>query len=363
MKILFINNQFERGGAARVAAILCNELSRRGHNIHVVTDWLNFKHTYVIDSNIPIHEIKIYGAQRNIFGKLKKWLKCSYDIRMAIKKVKPDIIIATESMMFLCAWLANIGIKTPIFAADHTSFNRKIDLIIDFVRYKLYAKADGLSILTMRDKKILGDKFPRKKVIYNPLPFTILNHEVKRRKNILCAGRLEVWKIKGFDIILKIWADIQHKYPDWTLEIAGSANNQTSYEYMNKLIEELKLANRVKLLGQVDDMQSLYSESSIFALPSRIEGFPMVLMEAMSQGCACVAYSISGASEEMMKSDSGIIVKDGDIESFKTGLEKLLISDDLRSHYSFNSMKDASRFSVEAFIASWESYINEILSM
>ena len=315
MKALFINDQFERGGAGRVAAILCNELHRRGHDVVLVCDTKHWAATYPIDSNIPVREIVTKTLRPGRWEKLAKWLRCSKSIRRYIKEEQPDVIIATQSMMFLCTWLGNLFMKVPVIAADHTSFTRKIDPIIDFVRYHLYSRADGLSILTQKDYRILGNKYPKKKVIYNPLSFPILDRPTDRRKNILCAGRLEVWDIKGFDTIIEIWSHICEKYPDWTLEIAGDGTEKAT-SFIKELLSKYNVDNRVRLLGHVDKMQQLYSESSIFALPSRMEGFPMVLMEAMSQGCACVAFSVGGASDEMLDVESGIIVKDGDSGSF-----------------------------------------------
>ena len=360
MRILFLNNQFERGGAARVASILCNELHRRGYKIVLVTDWSNWRETYSIDSGITIREIVTKGDTQNVCAKLKKWLNCSNRIRRYIKETKPDLIIGTESMMFLCAWLANLGIGVPIIAADHTSFSRKIDPIIDFVRYHLYARADALSILTKKDERLLGQKFPNKNVIYNPLSFPILEKAVKRRKNILCAGRLEVWDIKGFDIIIEIWSHICTKYLDWTLEIAGSGTKD-SIDYINGLISEYGIQNRVTLLGQINDMQELYAQSSIFALSSRMEGFPMVLMEAMSQGCACVAFEVGGSTYEMLDSESGIIIKDGDIEAFEKALARMIEGEDLRRNFSNNSIKSVSIFSVDKFVDDWETLIKKTL--
>lgn len=362
MKILFLNNQFERGGAARVASILCNELYYRGYDIQLVTDWANFRHTYHIDDGVKIKQIDVAGNGQNLKNKIQKWFNCTKSIRRYIKEFKPNIIIATESIMFLCAWIANIGLRTPIIAADHTSFTRKIDPVIDFVRYRLYSRATGLSILTKRDANTLGSKYPHKRVIYNPLSFPILKSDVKRGKNILCAGRLESWNVKGFDIILRIWSEIHQKYPEWTLDIAGDANNKDALTFIKNLISDLKLNSRVNLLGQVNDMKSFYSHSSIFALPSRIEGFPMVLMEAMSQGCACVAFSISGASDEMMGSEAGIIVKDCDLNGFKKGLEMLLNNDDMRESVSRRAIKNVSRFSVQSFVDSWEKFIEDTLN-
>lgn len=360
MKVLLLNIQFERGGAARVAATLSNGLHDKGYDISIVSDTNNWGVTYSLDNKIPVLQIDTKGNNGSTIKKLLKWLRCSNQIRYYIKEAKPDIIIATESMMFLCAWIARIGIRhIPIIAADHTSFNRRIDPIIDFVRYHFYNKSDTLTILTKKDENLLGNKFPQKRVIYNPLPFKPLREKTERKKNILCAGRLEVWEVKGFDIILKIWSKLQNEYPDWTLDIAGSSDNKEAYSIIERMIEQLNLKGRINLLGQVNDMKSLYAQSSIFALPSRMEGFPMVLMEAMSQGCACIAFEVGGASNEMMDFSSGLLIKDGDVPAFQDGLVTLLSSTERINYYSKNAIEYVSRFSEESFLNEWINLINE----
>lgn len=361
MKILLVNDQFERGGAGRVAAILCNELHRKGYDVILVCDTKHWAKTYPIDDDIPVREIVTKTLKPGRWEKLAKWLRCSKTIRLYIREENPDIVIAIQSMMFLCAWLANLFIGVPIIAADHTSFNRRIDPIIDFVRYHLYDKADGLSVLTKKDANLLGEKYPHKKVIYNPLSFPILNYPVIRRKNILCAGRLEVWDVKGFDIIIELWSHIYAQYPEWVLEIAGDGT-EASVGYMKDLLRKYGVTDRVHLLGRVDNMQQLYAESSIFALPSRMEGFPMVLMEAMSQGCACVSFSVDDVTIEMLEEGSGIIVNDGDVDAMEQAIIELINNNDLREHYSINAKKSVSRFSVESFVDTWDHYMAQVLN-
>ena len=192
------------------------------------------------------------------------------------------------------------------------------------------------------------------------MSFPVINETIERRKNILCAGRLESWNIKGFDIILDIWSEIESKYPEWFLEIAGDGDMQ-SQQFIEKMLSDRNLFRRVKLLGHVEDMKSLYAHSSIFTLCSRMEGFPMVLMEAMSQGCACVAFSIKGASEEMMNEDSGRIIKDGDISGFKNAIIELLNNKKEREKLSYKAINNIKRFSVNNFLSRWESLIENVL--
>ncbi len=361
MKILFVIDQFERGGAGRVGAVLCNELHhKKDYDVILVCDSKHWERIYHIDEDIPVREIVVKTLVPGFPEKLLKWKRCINDIRKYIKEEKPDVIIATQAMMFLCSYLANRGLHVPIIAADHTSFSRKVNPVIDFVRYNLYSKADGLSILTQKDFRLLGDKYPQKKVIYNPLSFPVLDKQVVRRKNILCAGRLEVWEIKGFDIMINIWSRIHAKYPDWVLEIAGDGA-EASQNYIKQMLVEKNVQDHVRLLGRVSDMKSLYAESSIFALSSRMEGFPMVLMEAMSQGCACVAFSVGGSSDEMMSDRSGALIKDGDVSSFEAALIRLIENEKEREVFSQNARKEVSKFSVAKFVDDWEKLIKQSL--
>lgn len=109
-------------------------------------------------------------------------------------------------------------------------------------------------------------------------------------------------------------------------------------------------------------MARLYSETSIFALPSRMEGFPMVLMEAMSQGCACVAFDVFGASSEMLDSDSGIVIPDGNYKLFEDALIKLINNEGMRENFSSHSLKNVSRFTVSNFADDWEQLISTTIN-
>ena len=361
MKILLINDQFERGGAGRVACIQCNGLQKRGYDIVLISDSKHWRETYLVDKTIQRRDITVKTTTPGLIAKLIKWLKCSIKIRSIIKQETPDVIIAIQSMMFLCAYIGKIGLNIPIIAADHTSFDRKIDPIIDFVRYRLYAWADGLSILTKKDARLLGTKFPRKKVIYNPLTYPLLTTSTCRTQRVLCAGRLEDWNIKGFDRMIKMWAFLAPNNTDWKLEIAGSGT-ESSVSYLQDLIDNYGVSESVTLLGHVNNMKKLYEESAIFALPSRIEGFPMVLMEAMSQGCACVAFSIGGASDEMLYKNSGVIVPDGDLSKFQEELNNLMNNKELRDKCSMNALSTISKFSEDVFLDAWENMINSVVN-
>ena len=360
MKVLLVNNQFSIGGAARVATVMCNELMKNNVELHIVTDNINWNIDYKLDNNVTLHSININPKASRIWQKFAKMMKCIKDIRKYIRDIRPDIIVAIQSDMYVRTLLANIGLNIPLVVADHTTFTRKQDRLTNLTRYCLYRYADGISILTHKDESLLGNKYPQKRVIYNPLSFDVYNGDSLRRKNILCVGRLDVWEIKGFDTIIKIWSKIEKIYPDWQLEIAGFGS-ESSIASLKSQIIEYGIEKRVSLLGHVEDMQSLYQHSSIFVLPSRVEGFPMALLEAMSQGCACLAFNLDGATYEMLDEECGIVVPDGDNKELTNGLLNLMNSSILRKKYADKAKIKCMHFTKEAFVKEWISYLNEAL--
>lgn len=362
MKILLINNQFSVGGAARVAAVQCNQLnSYNDVDLYVATDFINWSIDYELDDTIKLYGLNLPIQANSYYKKICKAINCVYDIRKLIKDIKPDVIIAIQADMYLRALVANIGINIPLVVADHTSFNRKQDLITDLTRYYLYKYADGISILTHKDEKLLGSKYPQKYVIYNPLSFNCINEKSIRNNTVLCVGRLDVWDLKGFDIIIKQWAIIHANHPEWFLEIAGTGTDD-SITKLKELAVSYHVEDSVRFLGQVKNMVDLYRRTSIFALPSRVEGFPMALLEAMSQGCACIAFSIDGAADEMLGDDSGIVIKDGDIEHFRNQLDYLISNKLLQNIYSTKAINRAIHFNPSTFGKEWVKFINNVVN-
>lgn len=361
MKLLIINDQFENGGAGRVTATLCCELARRGYDLEVVTDNINFSVRYALPQNITIHPVEFISRKKGSFARGVSLFSTSCRIRPIIKNVKPDVLLAIQGNGFIRTFIANRGTGIPVIAVDHTSFARKMDAINTFTRHYLYKYADGLSILTKRDEKLLGNKYPQKRVIYNPLAYPLLNEATLRQKTVLCVGRFDIWKIKGFDLIVDMWRELYKNYPDWKLVFAGTGRDE-SVNYIKELVAERKLENSVVFLGQVDDMKALYSQSGIFALSSRIEGFPMVLLEAMSQGCPCVAFNVGGASEEMIEEGAGFVIEDGNVNAFENALSELMANDDKRKEFSQRAVRSVSRFTVECFADAWERMIQDTLN-
>lgn len=355
-KILVLIDQMETGGAGRVTSTLLPGLIEKGYEVVMALDNVNCKNFYPIPDEVRQVTIPIKNNDRTGI----KQVRIIKAARRIIKCENPDVVLAVTFFPFFYAHYATIGLKVPVICYDHTSFGRNMGRFINWIRYSLYGKADKLAILTKKDEKLLGSKFPRKEVVYNPLTYPIVRHTSERKKTILCAGRMDAWDVKGFDRIIEIWGKLSKQYPDWRLQIAGAGEDKKVAE-VKQMITDVHVEDSVDLLGQVSDMPSLYAKTSIFALPSRVEGFPMVLLEAMSQGCVCVSYEMGGAVYEIMNEDSGIIVKDGSQDDFTSALERIMNEYPNYTERQEAGYADAGRFTCENFCKQWDRMIKETI--
>lgn len=355
-KVLILIDQMQTGGAGRVTSTLLPGLIEKGYEVVIALDNVNAKNFYPIPDKIrqvaiPIKESLYTGW---------KQMKLIIIARRIIKQERPDVIIAVTFFPFFYAHYAALCTGIPVIAYDHTSFGRNMGRFINWIRHSLYGKADKLVILTEKDKRLLGDKFHGKEVVYNPLTYPIVKHRGSRRKTLLCAGRLDSWDIKGFDRIIDMWSRIAPKHLEWKLQIAGSGSESKLAE-VKKMAKNSGVEKQIEFLGQVFDMPSIYAVTSIFVLPSRVEGFPMVLLEAMSQGCVCCAFEMGGAVHEMMSVSSGPIVKDEELETFEQQLEQLINQYPHYESLQESGYQDAARFSCENFYDQWDEIIKNVL--
>ncbi len=350
MKLFFYIHHLGNGGAERVTSVLANELGRTGNEVTICMHHHN-TNTYKTSEKVSL----LYLPETN------SRIRRLNNLRKIVQKNRPDVIIAVMPYNYVSIKIATMGLNIPIIVSDHTNFRWNANKLLKFIRYYLYRFATIVTVLSNNDKRFMEHRLHNMRVMYNPLSFPRLGEGTERRKNILCVGRVSVWEVKGFDLIIRIWSKIADKHPDWTLEIAGDGN-ENDFNYLKSLAEENGMINRMNFLGFRSDIVDVMSHSSIFALPSRIEGFPCSLLEAMSQGCAPVAFDIHGIMYEIISDGKdGFIVKDGNLDGFCQRLEQLMNDEDLIGTIGRNAIDSVKRFEVEKIGKEWQEMLTEVV--
>lgn len=304
MKICIVCPRLCHGGAERVAVSLANGFVKRGHEVFFFAN-LYEEQTYLL--NDKIHVMNMVPQTSN---KLKKWGGSIRFLRKQLKKDKPDVLIGIMSLCSIVAKLASMGKGIPVIATEHNSYERPgsapMPFFIKCYKFWICRMFTYVTVLTDADKKIISKRLRNVTVMENPLALEPIETLSPRKRIILASGRVDNWHYKGFDVLIRAWArvvsslEFQVSTEGWKLVIAGVWRNPETRTFLDGIAKECGVLDKIEYTGFVEDMQKLYAESSIFVLSSRYEGFGLVLIEAMSQGCACVACDYKGRQREIM---------------------------------------------------------------
>ncbi len=194
-------------------------------------------------------------------------------------------------------------------------------------------------------------------VVPNPVKQIVRHSDKIRGKSILAIGRLND-HLKGFDRLIEVFSLIHNK--DWKLVFAGSGLDDSG---LLNIVNDLGLEGRVEFLGKVKDIDSLMSLTSIFAIPSRSEGFPNALLEAMAAGLPCISFNfIAGPSDIIDHNVNGIIIEDGDIKGFAIALDYLIENEDVRINLGQEALKSSQRYGVDSITNKYLDFLTQCSS-
>ena len=119
-------------------------------------------------------------------------------------------------------------------------------------------------------------------------------------------------------------------------------------QQLQKLIDELGVGDRVKLLGYRNDVDDLYRASDVFVFPSFQEGLPVSVMEAMASGLPCVASNIRGNTDLLEDTEREFLCEPDNIMEYSEKLKILLQNAQLREKIGQDNMNTARKFGMEA---------------
>ena len=137
---------------------------------------------------------------------------------------------------------------------------------------------------------------------------------------------------KGYEDLLQACYQLRRKAPspNFLVAVAGGFSNKEYRERLEKQMAQLDLRKTVKFLGYRDDTQGLYCAADAFVLPSKTEGLPMAMLEAMSAGLPVAASAVGGIPRVIKDSVTGLLTRAGDADSLTRAMLKLLLEPDLR---------------------------------
>lgn len=355
MRILISVLSLHNGGAERVAVEWSRGFVERGYEVGLVLCCP--PETPV--SYTPPPQVSIQNIYPERCKRLFYQLTVAKNLRKYIKHFRPDIFISVHGRFAHLIAPVGLGIKT--INTEHNAFERPESAPMSFKTkfYKFYLNRlyPKVTVLTSRDAMLARAKGINAFYLPNPLAFEPVQEISPKKKVILAAGRLDAGYVKGFDILIKAFA-MASKNREWMLHIAGSGKPEDFKKY-KEIAKNTGISNQVRFLGYVKNPIQLYRDSAVFVLSSRFEGFGLVLIEAMSQGCACIACDYGGRQKEIVgDKKNAICCKVDDVSDLSKALEKVMCNEDLRISLQKNGIERSKCFDVNKIIDRWEAIFN-----
>lgn len=216
---------------------------------------------------------------------------------------------------------------------------------------------DRMVVLTEDAQKDWPELF-NVRLIPDPIPFTVDQMGILTSKRVVSIGRYAYEK--GNDLLLRAWAKVEKSCPDWTLDIYGMGN-RTPYK---ALMRELGIdESRCHLHGSLTDVKGVYLDSSVFTLPSRFEGFGLVIIEAMACGVPVVAFDCeNGPRNIITNNQNGILVKPFDVDKYADSLLRLMQDDQFRSQMGNQAFESSKQYYIEDIALQWKELFDEVMT-
>jgi glycogen synthase len=362
MRILIINSEYPPigGGAGNASAQIADQFEKIGHKVAVVTSRFGQLPHREQRQNLIIYRIPSIRHRQDRSNPLEQIifvLSASFWALSLIPHFRPNATLAFFGVPSgAVAWLIRLVYKVPyvisLRGGDVPGF-RPYDfhyyhkLIAPFLR--LIWKNASAVIANSNGLRQLAQKFDshfEMPVIPNGVDLELYKAAERdwSSPRLLSVGRIV--HQKGLDLAMHALGAL--KGLDWEWRIAGDGPQM---EALQSLAQELGINDRVFFLGWQSRQQILesYQQANLFLFPSRHEGMPNAILEAMASGLPVIATCIAGNEELVAEGETGYLVPTEDIEALQAALKKILSDPALREQ-----MGAASRRRVEENY-SWES--------
>jgi glycosyltransferase involved in cell wall biosynthesis len=192
------------------------------------------------------------------------------------------------------------------------------------------------------------------RTIYNGVADPVLE-PIRRAENRVMLGTIaRLDRQKGLDVLLHAMS----RLPDAHLTLVGDGEERSA---LQRLAAELELADRVRFAGACADARRYLTAFDVFVLPSRFEGFPLAIIEAMLASLPVVASAVGSVPEAVLDGRTGLLVPVGDSDALARAIAHLLASPELRARLGAAGRERALRFTPASMARAYERLYQELL--
>ena len=356
MRVLFVHSQMPGGGIERVTLTLLEEFQKRGVRCSLA---LRCAQGEFIDEACALTDVVELApdGMRSFIPQLADLIKRFGPTH--IVTAMPDVTLLT---LVARRWARSAActIQGVHLTQKRVAYKKTVSGAIRWRYERLlariaYQRVDSVVAVSAGIRDELREQFGisagRIRLIHNPVVRdSDIASGVQARTS--AAGRVRLCSVgrlsyqKGLDVLIRALRQVDGQ---WELEIHG---NGAERDRLSELVNSCGLAERVHLRGHTDDPLHAIDAADWFVMPSRFEGFGVVLVEALARGVPAIASDCPHGPREILNDgEFGVLVCPDDVDALSTALQRAI-----DGHYHFDSGKlarRASNYSVSRSAARW----------
>lgn len=355
MRILQICSARYIGGGERYLADLSNLLAESGQEIFCA-----------LPSDAPlINELQNISKDNFLFTNLRNSLDVFSAIKLAafVRQNRIQIVHAHLGRDYPLAAIASKLTNTPFVLTRHVLFPLK-----RFNKFIL-RKVEGIIAPSnsVADALKQQNLFPAEKiqVIHYSVDTKHFSPSQGEQNSFFRVGTIGQFSpIKGQPDFIRAANLVLQKRPNVEFEIVGEDKSKSGENITAavKLISDLKLENKIRLLGWKSDVRPFLHSLDLFVSPSHYDSFGLAIAEAMACGIPTVAAKTAGAQEIIENNESGVLTEIGNPENLAVAILDLINDDEKRKRLAENGRRRIeNNFSLEKMVAETVRFYETIL--
>lgn len=325
-EIIFVVHSFDAsyiGGVLKITSDLANALSRRGFSVKILSLGRVYKPAFALNENIIMESINIDKYSTQFYSGLKKilWFKQTYKALSSyiLQNINSIFILSSPPLNIIFSVLKLKYPNTQMVGCDHTSTSYKANNLIGKLKFNLYNRLDKFIALTEEDNKFYLSQGIHSVYIPNFIEPIKNSYPGSKRNYLLFVGRFSLEKRPLLAL------EIYKKSKLWEKGIKFRMfGDGPLYNEMKNFININALEDYVEIIQKVSDPNVIYKDAYALIMTSSVEGFGMVLLEAISRNIPSIAFDVNyGPRTIIQHGINGFLIEDGDLDNFNSYLHQI----------------------------------------
>jgi len=364
LRITLVISTLANGGAERVMTAMANYWVERGQEVTLITFASAKEDFCLLHPGIHRVGLDLMGASSHVADAMKHNFRRLKRLRQEIKASRPDFVLSFIDQTNVLTLGASLGLGIPVIVSERTDpRHRDISSVWSGLRRLLYPRAVAV-VMQTEGLRGWAEKVVKSGVVHvipNPVSFPGAEHNdclVPERsdRTIVAMGRLA--PVKGFDLLLRAFAQSARKHLGWSLMILGEGEERGPLE---ALAIELGIKDRVNMPGWARDPFRILRGADLFVLSSHYEGFPNALVEAMACKLAVISADCPSGPRNIIRDGvDGVLVPPNDVDALTTAMDRLMANPAERQRLGARAVEVVDRFSIEKIMNMWDELVAHV---